>query len=108
VGKEIEKAGGAKRGEVATIFSLIGKETRGDTRGEIDFIAQTEFSSFRLVLVTAKKGGGGGGVFLRDDLGGPPRKGGRWGRGWSGQWGGVNPAQRVAPAFAADSWAVSG
>jgi hypothetical protein len=108
VGKEIEKTGGAKRGEVATIFSLIGKETRGDTRGEIDFIAQTEFSSFRLVLVTAKKGGGGGGVFLRDDLGGLPRKGGRWGRGWSGQWGGVNPAQRVTPAFAADSWAVSG
>jgi hypothetical protein len=38
VGKEIEKAGGAKRGEVAAIFPLIGKESRCDPWGEIDFI----------------------------------------------------------------------
>jgi hypothetical protein len=44
---------------VETVFSLIGKESGGDSRGEVDFVAQSKFGHFPLEAVAMKKRGSG-------------------------------------------------
>jgi len=44
---------------VEAVFPLVGKEAWGDSRGEVDFIAQSKFGHLPLKAVAVEKRGGG-------------------------------------------------
>jgi hypothetical protein len=44
---------------VEAVFPLVGKEARSDSRGEVDFVAESKFGHFPLEAVAVQKRGGG-------------------------------------------------
>jgi len=93
---------------VETVFPLIGKESGGDSRGEVDFVPQSKFGHFPLKAATVKKRSGGFRFLLKEDPVWFPGKGGwrGWGRGRQG--GRANPAEGIAPAFCPEFRTVGG
>jgi hypothetical protein len=87
---------------------LVGKEAWGDSRGEVDFIAQSKFGHFPLEAVAVKKRSGGFRFLLNEDPVWLPGKV-RW-RGWGrgGQGGRTDPAEGIAPAFCTEFRTIGG
>ena len=90
------------------VFPLVGKEPWGDSRGKVDFIAQSKFGHFALEAVAVEKRGGGLRFLLKEDPVRLPRKGGRGGWRRGGQGGRTDPSEGIAPAFCAELRTISG
>ena len=100
--EEVEQASGADRFEVKAVFSLIGKESWGGSRGEVDFVAQSKFGHFPLEAVAVEKRGGGLRFLLKKDPVRLPGKRGQGGWRRGGQGGRTDPSEGIAPAFCAE------
>jgi hypothetical protein len=107
MGEEVEQLLGSERAKPNAVIPLIGEKTRGDSRGEVDPIRQSELPGFSGITGTEQKLGCGGSFEMEKDAGGFPSAGSRrvqkGGAEGIGGWNRRDHSEGFPPAFDAEA-----